>query len=913
MKYLLLLIINVLAITTVLGQHIIKGKVVDTEDQPLVGATVVILEPVDSSMISFAISDHNGEFRLEDFIKGDVILQISFISFQTLYRTISISAAEKKVNIGNFALQPSSAILQEVTVKAEHIPMGIVGDTVSYNAAAFRVKPGASVEDLLRKLPGIEVQRDGTIKAMGKEVQNVLVDGKEFFGDDPKIATQNLEAEAIDKIQVFDKKSELAEFTGIDDGSEEKTINLKLKEEYKNGGFGNADINGGSKSRYETKLNYNRFSSRMQAALIVGANNTNKQAFSFNEYISFMGGLANAISGTNQGMQFGEFGPNTTPQGLSDNISSGLNFNYDLSDKLKLSSHYFYLRSDRNLNKNTDSEQFTINDRFFSADTLSSSRLRQDHRLNLKLNFKPNPLTQIQWKNSISGNLGKYSSQSSTVYNQSNGILNSTSSLLRNAESQFNYQGSLTFRKKYNKKGRNWITSGKYNQSHSDQESDVYNAFETRDEETVINQFQKYLYNKKTASISSNFTEPVAKKVYLSLGFNFEKEKEEPEKSFFDKFNDMSIINRDLSAQYEKNNTISRASLSIRRNSKHTKINTGISYQHTTIEGLTKNDFNTQSSSIFTNKSSFWLPTFKLEHNLSKNKSIEFSYRTQGILPTLEQLSPIPNNSNPNILILGNPKLSPTYNHHIDLHYRAIDQFNFKSLFLSINFLQAKNRIINEVSISDQFIKVFRPINSDDYSQVSGYSSYAAPIRLLKLKFNASSRFVWAKYSTNLNNTSSSVTQSNITLDFNLENRNKEKIDLATGISMEYNTRRFELDPNFNQHFFNYSIYLDGILSLSQSWTLASKLDYITYSNEYFSEGRSLTLWDLSIKKSFNKNKVAISLALNDILNQNRGIERYGGLNSLNESRFNTLSRYIMIGMKVKLGRRKSKGNILTD
>ena len=186
--------------------------------------------------------------------------------------------------------------------------MGILGDTISYNAAAFKVKPGATVEDLLKKLPGVDIQRDGSIKAMGEEVENVLVDGKEFFGNDPKIATKNLEAEAVDKVQVFDKKSEIAEFTGIDDGNKEKTINLKLKEEYKKGGFGNAKLAGGTESTYEAKVNYNRFSPKMQAAVILGANNINKQAFSFNEYISFMGGLANAISGSNRNMNFGEFG-----------------------------------------------------------------------------------------------------------------------------------------------------------------------------------------------------------------------------------------------------------------------------------------------------------------------------------------------------------------------------------------------------------------------------------------------------------------------------------------------------------------------------------------------------------------------------------------------------------------------------
>ena len=232
------------------------------------GATVVLLEPVDSSMVAFAISDADGLFTVDQVDSGSYVLQISFVSYGTKTTPVEIGA-ERKNHLGSFSLTPTTEILQEITVKAEHIPMGVIGDTISYNAAAFKTKPGATVEDLLKKLPGVEVQRDGSIKAMGEDVNNVLVDGKEFFGDDPQIATKNLDAEAVEKVQVFDKKSDIAEFTGIDDGEEEKTINLKLKEDYKNGGFGTVGLAGGTESTYDGKLNYNRFSPQMQVAVIV--------------------------------------------------------------------------------------------------------------------------------------------------------------------------------------------------------------------------------------------------------------------------------------------------------------------------------------------------------------------------------------------------------------------------------------------------------------------------------------------------------------------------------------------------------------------------------------------------------------------------------------------------------------------
>jgi len=323
MRLLATLLLVVGVYSTAYSQHILQGTILDESETPLIGATVVLLEPVDSSMVSFAISDNDGIFTLEDVESGSYVLQVSFVSYSSLYAEIVVKG-EKKIKLGSYNLVPISEVLQEVTVKAEHIPMGVIGDTISYNAAAFKTKPGATVEDLLKKLPGVEVSRDGSIKAMGEDVENVLVDGKEFFGDDPKIATKNLEAEAVDKVQVFDKKSEIAEFTGVDDGEEEKTINLKLKEEYKKGGFGSANLAGGPASIYDAKLNYNRFSPKMQAAVILSGNNINKQPFSFNEYIGFMGGLGNAVSNFSANMNFSEFGGGGAPQGITDNISSPL-------------------------------------------------------------------------------------------------------------------------------------------------------------------------------------------------------------------------------------------------------------------------------------------------------------------------------------------------------------------------------------------------------------------------------------------------------------------------------------------------------------------------------------------------------------------------------------------------------------
>ncbi len=270
------------------GQTDITGKVWNEKEEPLFGATIVLLTQEDSTMISFALTDDKGRFRMDNVKKGEYFLQASFIAHESYSNKLSEDWSNRSLDLGIITLAESTELLQEVTVKAEHIPMGIKGDTISYNANAFKTRPNASVEDLLKKLPGIEVERNGNIKAQGEDVENVLVDGKEFFGKDPTMATKNLSAEAVDRVEVFDKRSEIAEFTGVDDGDEEKTINLKLKEDHKKGGFGNANLAGGTEDSYDAKLNYFRFSPAMQASVILSANKINEETFTINDRIEFI-------------------------------------------------------------------------------------------------------------------------------------------------------------------------------------------------------------------------------------------------------------------------------------------------------------------------------------------------------------------------------------------------------------------------------------------------------------------------------------------------------------------------------------------------------------------------------------------------------------------------------------------------
>ena len=343
----------------------ISGIVSDTSNTPLLGATVVVLQAKDSVLKSFALSDKEGNFAIKRVAAGEYILQITFIGYQKVSQPFSIKPDQSAWDAGTFILQPEILTADEVSIEADRTPILMKGDTIQYNADAFKTQPNAVVEDLLKKLPGVEVERDGTVKAQGETVQKVLVDGKEFFGDDPKMATKNLPADAVDNVQVFDKKSEMAEFTGVDDGNEQKTINLELKEDKKQGVFGNVTAGYGTDNRYESRLNLNRFNDKLQFSAIGMANNTNRQGFSIGDYINLMGGMSNLMGGGGGSFSLSlnteEVGiplENGLNNGFVNTGAGGINFNYDLGKNTSLSTSYFFQQNCQYSGKRNFSVEF---------------------------------------------------------------------------------------------------------------------------------------------------------------------------------------------------------------------------------------------------------------------------------------------------------------------------------------------------------------------------------------------------------------------------------------------------------------------------------------------------------------------------------------------------------------------------
>jgi len=649
------------------SQHTIEGRVVDKAG-PLQSASVIVLNKVDSLMAGFGIANAQGKFRVEGLASGSYILQTSFLGYLDNYSEILLSPSDNSKSLGDIILNEGQMKLDEIVITADHVPVKFNSDTIQYSAAAFNVKAHEAVEDLLKKLPGVEVAKDGSIKAQGESVNKVLVEGKEFFGNDPTIATRNLPADAIDKVEVFDKKSEMAEFSGIDDGMEQKTINLSLKEDRKKGFFGNGKGALGTDERYNAKFNINSFKGDATWTAIGMANNVNEQGFSVMDYIDFMGGLGSFAGGGGRisidteelGLPVGQ----DLGKGFVNTTSGGINYNEDLNDKSELSGSYFYSRIDNNVDRTTIRQNLLQNQSYDTNEEAETNTLSNGHTLNLKYQSKIDSSQRL----TIGGNLNYNNGSSSSILNRvlsTGGI--PQNSVLSDYDSngdrvRFGLNG--TYSKRLGKQGRIFSINGRANNRDNNTEALIHSLnmfYPNPNAYTLDTLEQRQLIENASVDyqVGISFTEPLGRQTYLEANFSHLNNSNDYRKDFYDIMSnrgDQESLNTLLSDFYDRSFLYNRIGLNYKVNRKKYNLTLGFNLQHSDQQGMVG------SSEFSINKDYLSvLPTIRYVLDLHTTSTFRMDYFTNISEPSLQQLQPQLDNSDPLNLYQGNPNLRPEY------------------------------------------------------------------------------------------------------------------------------------------------------------------------------------------------------------------------------------------------------------
>lgn len=915
---------NTLLLLALLGFSIIgisqninvSGKVVDKKSgKTMPGSTVMLLTPSDSSFYKFSTTNATGSFVIKGAKAGDYILQISFIGYSSYYKNITLSNDKKSVDLGTLNIATKQTLLKTFEVVEEIIPVIINGDTVEFNAAAFKTQPEDNVAALLKRLPGVEIESNGTIKAQGEEVKKVLIDGKEFFGNDTKTATENLPADMVKSVQVYDEFSDASKMTGIDDGDRTKTINLKIKKDRKKGVFGNVTAGGGITAKgtgrfedeegmFNHKLNINKFKDDMQLSVLGMYNNTNEQGFSYNDYLNFSGGSPS--SGRGRGNTAGVSINSNPNDGFTTTTAGGINWNKDITPKISFSSSYFYNELSKNITRIAEREYITDSLDFNSIEDNTQEQFSRTHSFILKYDQKIDTTQNLKININLNYSEGDLFSNTTS---QSNSIddtfLNSSTNTNQSTGTDISGNGRITYGKRFQKKGRSFVTNASFGLSENEKsyfvESQNNFASNLGGLTTAITrQNQEESNNETNYSAKASYTEPIGKQKYLELNYQRSNYNSEYVKDFFDvPTPNTELFNSNLSLAYNNDFTYDNYQINTKVNTEKSKLTLGIAAQRSSLDGeITSTDFK-----LTRNKWNI-LPRLKWNYSITKSTRINFNYTTNIQEPSLNQLQPTIDNSNPLFIYQGNTNLISEYRHNARLRLMSFNSFSFINIFAMLNGTYTKNKITESQTLNSRFIQTITPINVDNDYLLSGYTFFGAPIRPIKSKIGIRLNSSYNKSILFVNTESNNVDRYNNGVDFSIENRNKKIVDIKIGTKINKSITTYSNSSNLNQNYLTTAYYSNLLIDFLKTWTFSSKIEFTEYSGNQFTDNPTIPIWEAYVSKRFLKGKSGLlKLSIYDILNQNIGINRSSQLNYIEDERVNTIGRYIMLSFSYKVRR----------
>lgn len=894
--------------TSTFSQSIkITGVIQGTENETLPGTSVMLIGAQDSILKSYSITNKEGAFSLIGIKPGDYFLKVSSFGYTPYEKSVTVTAESQDMDFGIVQLEPKS--LNTVIVEGEYIPMQIKGDTLEYDSRAFEIREHDVVEDLLKQLPGVEVEENGTITVQGEEVDQVLVDGEKFFGDDATIATKNLPAKSVDKVQVYDKKSDQSEFTGVDEGEEKTTINLKLKESHKKGTFGNITASGGTQIptndiiRYEGKANVFSFKKKWQLSIIGMSNNINQTGFTYSDYKNFMGGAQGFMRG---GADIGGVNvSNGDPDdGFLTTHATGINFTYKPSSQTTLTSSVFFNSFDKLFNKVLERETY------FTDSTLLTNEVADQN--SVSFNGSADLAFEQKWDSThllninATGNLGR------TTYNNTNATENLTDNNelvssfvtdLNQIDYSYTFNGSANYRKKFLKSGRYTGIDASYARTNQDITTylDYLNTLVINGVPAnfLTNQEQLSIQSTETMGATWTWSEPITKNSLLQMDLSFNRIGESRNKDVYDNVSDVLTENPILSGDGLYYRTHANAELRHKLFLKNVKTTLGAKYKYLNLSGQ---DIFTESKEFH-----FILPNARFEWDPNKTGNIRLTYNTSITAPTLNQLQPIPDNTNPSQLILGNINLRPEYTHNVQLRYRNFNQFNFTFFMVSLGGSYTDNNIIYAQQTNEFYITTLTPENIGSEKGLNAFVVYGTSVHPLKTKFSIHASGNVSNGLINLNGIQDGYVTYSTSPSIRFENIGKEIVDIRTGFAYTYSLNTYQQNSNLNNNFQNYDYYVNLTFKIKDRWLIKPVVNHYFFPG--FDNNNQLFLADFTVACNFlESRKLQVYISGKDLFNQNTGLNQYYLQNMYEREVTQTLGRYVMLGVKysfTKLGSKK--------
>jgi len=861
---------------------ILNGKLIDSVGkQSLKDASISVLDPKDSTLEVFGLSLADGTFSVKNITFGTYLVHISFQSYESIFKHITISQTNSTINLGNIYLKIESDLLPGVTVTMA--PIVIKKDTIEYNASSFKTKPNAVAEDLLKKMPGIDVDKSGNITAQGESVKRVLVDGKRFFGDDPKMATRNLPPDVIDKVQVFDDLSDQSKFTGFDDGNRVKTINLTTRKDKRKGYFGKAVVSDGTDGKYDESANIHRFNGSQQISLIGQSNDVNKQNFN---------------GGGNGG------------SGITTTTAAGANYrdSWGKTNTTDLSGSYFYNNLSTLTKRQNNSQYLPQSDTSNISNSNSNSVSKnQNHRLNFNLESKLDSVNSLVFRPGISFTHSTPNSSSQTLLTHTNGdTLTNSANTTHSINDGFSINGTnFQIRHRFNKKYR--TISLDINYSASQSQGDGYNyAINNYKKINRIDTLDQYFTDtSRSYSISPtlSYTEPLGKNSIFEIRYNFSYSNNSNLNNTFRFTNadhNYKYLDSLFTNSYKFNSTSNNFTLSYRLQKTNYNFNIGSGIQYTDRSNLnTTKNINTPQH--FINLT----PTANFHYTFTKTSNLRIFYSGRTGQPSITQLQPLTTTSDSLNFQVGNPLLKQQFTHSLRALYTNFDVVTQKVIFATLNFSTTVNDIQNSVFInSTTGGTTTHYVNLNGTYNLSGYFNYGFPLRKPKSNLSFATNINYSQAQSLIDGASNYTRNTSLGENIKWTTNLKDNFDMNFSANSTYNIARYTLRSTSNANYYSLGLSTDFTYYTNNGWLAAADFDYTYSGNHAAGYNTSIPLLNPSIAKQFLKNKAGeLRLTCFDLLNANKSVTRSVSSTQITDTRTNVLTQYFLLTFTYNLRR----------
>ena len=892
----------------------IQGAIGDSiAKRPLNAATVSLVYAKDSALVGFARTNESGVFSFKNLLPGNYLISVSYVGYQPRWIAVGPITMDNKVDMGMVYLNDVNN-LSTVTVTARRPPVVINGDSIEFNSENFKTAPNAVVEDLLKKMPGFEVDKSGGIVINGKTVTKVFVNGKEFFTGDPKMATKNLPADAVDKIQVYDRKSDQAMFTGIEDGSEETAINLKLKKDRNRSTFGKLNGGAGTPSVFDTQGNINVINNEEQLSVIAGANNTNRQNFSNRSIVNFSGGgggRPGAGAGVTINISGGSSGEtDANAQGIAETYSIGANYSNLLnSKKTELNANTSINDVEQNSNSRSYTQNLTPGNQFNRISNSTSVNRNQQQSFGTTIDQKVSETFSYKFTPSLGWQQTSSNSDDSTLtrlgLDPTGALINSNATASSNISDAVNASSNLLLRKKFAKKGRtisSTITQS-YNQSNStgsQYTSQYFYAGGVMTSDSILD--QRNIRKGNTTSYSANiiYTEPISKRSLLEFNTYLSKSIGSSSKKVFDQNNTTDaydLLNTRLTNEFNSEYTYSGGGMSFRSNQKKFNFATGVSLQNAVLDGENISA-NTKLSQSFQDI----LPNANFKYNFSQTKNLNIDYRTSTNQPSITQLQPVLDQSNINRQVIGNPDLKRSYVHNLNIRFFSSKILAGKNFFSTLNASTTNNSIVNYDSVLPNRTILSKPVNVNGAYRINGSMNYGFGLKKInsRLSFGLNGGFNNGISYANgqLNSIVTKSTGPSMTYSYILD----DVIDINLTARYSYSKTSNEINSSLNTNYLTKIFGADMTNYLPFNIVLNQSFNYAINTGRAEGFNTAVPIWNASFSKFFLKNKRAeIKMSAFDLLNKNIGISRNVSQNQIVDRSYNVISQYFLLSFTYSL------------